>query len=137
MHHTPTGRTWLAATALIILGTARAADAPQQTTVAKALRPKVLDLKPPDIRRLYTPEQIKQLLSATVDPDLEGVEVEGSREKLINENLPLWRSIPSWLSPKSSEDAEKTHGKPSATSTYRPPAAAPPPMAGEERRYDR
>lgn len=137
MHHTRTRCAWIAAAALLVLDTPDAADPPQSSTTSTAPR-KILDLKPPDINTFLTPEQIKAVLAATVDPDIEHVEVEDSREKLIEEGVPLWRSVPSWLLPRSSENQPRKYGKPDATMPYdRPPAAGPPPMAGETRAYDR
>jgi hypothetical protein len=136
MYHTPARCGWLAVATFLALGTARSADAPPPAPpVAKTPPRKTLDLKPPSINKLYTPEQIKRLLSSTVDPDIEGVEVESSREKIINDKAPLW-GVPSWILPRSDDD--KRSAKPDATSPYaRPPAAPPPGMAGEPRRYDR
>jgi hypothetical protein len=135
MHHTPAHCVWLVAASLLTLDEANAADAPPAGPVAKRPPRKALDLKPPDINKLYTTEQIKRLLSNTVDPDIERVEVETSREKIINDKAPLW-GVPSWILPLPADD--KRSAKPDATSPYaRPPAAPPPGMAGEPRRYDR
>ena len=98
-----------------------------------------LDLKPPDVTKLYTPEQLQQLLSKAVDPDMEEVEVEGKRNKPFTDRS-LLRIIPSLFLPLSSEDMEqsKRYAKPDATFPYsRPPAAPPPGMAGNLRPYDR
>jgi hypothetical protein len=134
MYHTSTGCGCLAVTALAVLGAAHAADTPQAAPTPPPAR-KALDLKPPDIRKLFTPEQIKQLLSITVDPDMERVEVEDAREKIIKEAAPIWRTVPSWLLPF--ESLPEHYGKPDATFPYRRPAAPLPAMAGEDRPYDR
>jgi hypothetical protein len=139
MHHMRTGCTWIVAAALIVLETSHAADPPPSSQpVTTSVAPKrILDLKAPNINSFLTPEQIQRVLSATIDPDIERVEVEDSREKLIDEGVPLWRSAPSWVLPRSAEDVSKKYGKPDATQPYRPPAAGPAPMAGESRGYDR
>jgi hypothetical protein len=134
MQDRPRNSGWLAACALLVLSAVHAADAPRSVAGNTSPR-KSLDLKPPDIRKLYTPEQISQMLSTTIDPDLEGVEVEGARENLIKESPPLWRRAPSWILPREDTAVQEKYAKPDATFPYyRPPAASPSPMAGEQRR---
>lgn len=133
-----TGCGWIVAT-LALVCAARADDAPS-TSARQDPPKKTLDLKPADIRKLFTPEQINRVLSNIVDPDIEGVEVEATREKLIFDEQPWWQTGPSWLLPRPEQDAtrSKKYGKPDATFPYaRPPAASPAPMAGEMRGYDR
>lgn len=97
-----TGCSWIVA-AITFACAARADDA--SAAVARLDAPKkTLDLKTPDIRKLFTPEQINRVLSNIVDPDIEGVEVEGTREKLIFDKQPWWQRGPSWLLPRSAQD---------------------------------
>ena len=74
-----------------------AADPPKP---AAAMAPKRLDLRAPDITKLFSEAQLKEVLSKALDPRIEEVEVEGRRS---NEALPpsspnVWGGIaaPFW-----------------------------------------
>lgn len=68
-------------------------------TTADAAAKKPLDLRAPDITKLYSAEEIKRFLSRTVDSDIEGVEVEGARTHEAPPSSPaVWGAIaaPFW-----------------------------------------
>ena len=58
-------------------GTARADDAATATSPPTPAKP--LDLRPPDITKLYTSQQLTDLLQKIEDRNIEEVEVEGAR----------------------------------------------------------
>jgi hypothetical protein len=76
-----TAATVLLATSLLMLGDIAAAgdrpkvDPPKQSATA----PKRLDLRAPDITKVLSQAQLKEVLSKTLDPRIEEVEVEGRR----------------------------------------------------------
>jgi hypothetical protein len=65
---------------------------------AAAQPAKPLDLRAPDITKLYTAEQINRMLRSTLKDDIEEVEVEGRRERLEPRSPTVWGGIaaPIW-----------------------------------------
>jgi hypothetical protein len=57
-----------------------------------------LDLRAPDIRKLYTAEQLNRMLAPTLKDNIEEVEVEGQRERTEPRSPAVWGGIaaPIW-----------------------------------------
>ena len=84
---------------LVLLATALCAQAAENPSRApESAPPKRLNLRAPDITTLYTPEQIARILAASVDENIEGVQVEGERGKTIPATPEVWGAIaaPFW-----------------------------------------
>ncbi|HEY8540482.1 MAG TPA: hypothetical protein VIL28_16590 [Steroidobacteraceae bacterium] len=109
---------------LAVLPSALRADEP---TPEPATEKRKLDLKAPDIRKIFSPEQIDAVLSEAKDPTLEHIEVEAlplddlpqrdtgdpAAERILRRGL-------SWIAPREN----RVSRPPDATSPDRPP----PPM---------
>jgi hypothetical protein len=90
----------------IVIGLALAAmlEGALAAEPAAAAQPlKRLDLRAPDITKLYTPEQLNRMLGSTVKDndianDIEEVEVEGQRERTPARSPTVWGGIaaPVW-----------------------------------------
>jgi hypothetical protein len=65
---------------------------------AAAQPPKRLDLRAPDITKLYTPQELNRMLASTLKDDIEEVEVEGRRERPEPRSPAVWGGIaaPIW-----------------------------------------
>jgi hypothetical protein len=75
-----------------------AANAASETSRPEAPPHKPLDLRPPDITRLFTSEQLNRILAASfLSENIEEVEVERERERMPNTPTP-WPGIaaPFW-----------------------------------------
>lgn len=59
---------------------------------------KPLDLRAPEITRLFTSEQLNRILAASLRDDIEGVEVEGERLRMPSATPDVWPAIaaPFW-----------------------------------------
>lgn len=66
---------------VIALGLAAMLEAALAAEPAAAQAPRRLDLRAPDIRKLYTAEQLSRMLGSTLKDDVEEVEVKGQRER--------------------------------------------------------
>lgn len=101
-------------------------------SVAEKSQP--LDLRPPDVTKLYTPEQIKAMLARARD-DAEPVEVESTREPPPTVTPYVWRAIaaPFWallhptqawriFAPLPPDQTRGLDVKPDATDPYAQPA---------------
>jgi hypothetical protein len=75
-----TGTALLIVTASLAMAGAASADDEAAADNAGALPAKPLDLRPPDITKLITSEQLAQLLKKLDDENIEEVEVEGAKE---------------------------------------------------------
>jgi hypothetical protein len=112
--------------ALATMTTAHANET-MQTPVEPASPARALDLKPPQITKIFSAQQIAMILASAVDPELEHVEVEATRI----EDLPLrdksdapleaaFKSVVRWLAPYPTSLAAQVNAAPDATSPYRP-----------------
>lgn len=139
--HHPRTRALIAAAALsTLLGVAladetRTGNAPAGKSAKPAV--KQLDLRPPDVTTLLTPQQIHQLLAKTLADDIEGVEVEGTRDLPPPSTPRVWGGIaaPFWallhptqawriLAPLPPDQARRINNEaPDATRTFIEPAA--------------
>ncbi|MGH8178206.1 MAG: hypothetical protein ACREV5_18270 [Steroidobacter sp.] len=124
-----------------------AAEEPEAKPSDPAAAPerKLLDLRAPDIRDLFTPQQIAAVLASTRDRNIEEVEVEGVRGPPPPSTPEVWGAIaaPFWallhptqawriLAPIPPDRARAIGAEPpDATSTQREPATGIPPMAGD------
>lgn len=103
---------------------------------------KPLDLRAPDITKIFTPEQLNQVLSRTIDREnIEEVEVEGVRSKQPTppSSPAVWGAIaaPFWallhptqawriIAPIPPDRAQYIGNEPpDATDSYRPPTLPP------------
>ena len=107
--------------------------APAASGLSAEDKPKPLDLRPPDVAKLYTPEQIKAMLARARD-DAEPVEVESTREPPPTVTPYVWRAIaaPFWallhptqawriFAPLPPDQARGLDVKPDATDPYAQP----------------
>ena len=89
-----------AGTALLIAaGLAIAhADAEAEDKTAATPPPKPLDLRPPEITRLYTPRQLERLIAKMESDNIEEIEVEGARIPAPTFTPRVWPGIaaPFW-----------------------------------------
>ena len=79
--------------------TAAKKPAPATTSESQAKPPrKPLDLRPPEITRLFTSEQLNSILAASLRDDIEGVEVQGERLRMPSATPDVWPAIaaPFW-----------------------------------------
>jgi hypothetical protein len=82
-----------------LAGVASAAPPPERPAVAPTSVPKKLDLRAPDITRLFPAEQLTQILDRTRGENIEEIEVEGARGKVPPPSSPyVWPTIaaPIW-----------------------------------------
>jgi hypothetical protein len=81
---------------LAMLAMLEAAFAAEPAAAAQPAQ--ALDLRPPDITKLYTREQINRMLVRTLRDDIEEVEVEGHRERPEPRSPDVWGGIaaPIW-----------------------------------------
>lgn len=98
-------------------------------------RPQRLDLRAPDIARIYTARQIEALLAQTADPDMEEVHVRRSFQRPATPVVwsgiaaPVWamlHPLQAWriLAPLPPEQtADQAYQAPDATAGYLVPAA--------------
>ena len=79
--NTRTGKLGAGTALLLAAGLAlAAAEADADDNKASAAPPpKALDLRPPDITRLYTPRQLERLIAKMESENIEEIEVEGAR----------------------------------------------------------
>jgi hypothetical protein len=68
-----------AACLLTLSDVAAAEDKPADPPKPAAVAPKRLDLRAPDITKVFSDAQLKEVLSKALDPHIEEVEVEGKR----------------------------------------------------------
>lgn len=130
----------VAATLLNIVRVDAAEQAPRPATRQSA--PKKLDLTPPSLLRIATAEQINQVLSRAVDPQLERIEVEAPRLNDLpfvdRSNSPVqtvFDTVVHWLGPSTQYasrvnyalDSDSYRPVPLAMSSYHP--NFPPPYA--------
>ena len=102
-------------------------------------RRKPLDLRAPDITRLFSQQELQRVLAKTIDPDIEEVEVEGVRGRRAPppDTPTVWPGIlaPVWaithptqawriLAPLPPDQA-KGSAPPDATDPYRPAQPLP------------
>jgi hypothetical protein len=109
-------------------------------TLRAAPVPETLDLRAPDITRLYTPQQIQAALAGTYERNIEEVEVYGPHERPVPITPQVWSGIaaPLWalLNPVQAwrifapipQDRARWLGEnsPDARSAYLEPAAVSP-----------
>ena len=91
-----------------------------------------LDLSAPPISRIFTAQQIDLILARTVDPDLEGVQVEASRigdlpleDKSASIPEATFKEVVRWFAPYPSVMAANINASPDATAPYRSAPASP------------
>lgn len=84
-----------------------------------------LDLRAPSISRIFTPQQIDLVLARTIDPDVEGVQVEAPRigdlpltDKSASVPAAAFKEVVRWLAPYPT--AVAANAAPDATSPSRP-----------------
>ena len=97
--NTRTGKLRAGTALLIAAGLALAAaeaDADDKPTAAPP--PKPLDLRPPDITKLYTPRQLDRLIAKMESDNIEEIEVEGARVPAPTFTPRVWSGIaaPFW-----------------------------------------
>jgi hypothetical protein len=135
-----TGTTVLIVAAVLTLarGAAHADDvAATDTTPAAPAKP--LDLRPPDITKLYTSQQLADLLENLEEKRIEEVEVEGARVPAPTFTPRVWPAIaaPFWallhptqawriFAPIPPDQARDIGNKPPDTEGYLEPAGVPP-----------
>ncbi|HEX7117106.1 MAG TPA: hypothetical protein VF193_18405 [Steroidobacter sp.] len=98
--------------------------------------PKSLDLRAPDITKLFTPEQIERALAKSRSENIEEVEVEGARVPPPAFTPPVWPGIaaPVWailhpteawriIAPLPPDQARQLEGPRDMTEGYLEPAA--------------
>jgi hypothetical protein len=111
--------------------------------LTQPLLPKQLDLRPPDVTKLYTPEQLNVMLAQGRNNSIEEIEVEAARAKIPPPGSPeVWTALaaPVWallhplqawriLVPVPPDRAPilVAGGPPDFTTEYLEPAAVPPP----------
>jgi hypothetical protein len=124
--------------AILLAGSASARDAKPAATIA-ATPVKPLDLTPPDITRIFTAEQIGRALAGPIRDDIEEVEVEAVRERMLPNTPTVWGGIaaPFWAALHPTEAWRIFAPLPpdqtrqlalvrfDATTDYLPPAAMP------------
>jgi hypothetical protein len=92
-------RKFCAGTALLMAGLALACAVAQADDKAAATpTPKPLDLRPPDITKLYTPRQLDRLIAKMESDNIEEIEVEGARVPAPTFTPRVWPGIaaPFW-----------------------------------------
>jgi hypothetical protein len=103
------------------------ATSPRESPANPAHATRTLDLKPPQITRIFTAQQIDMILARATDPALEHVEVEAPRIG----DLPLrdnsastlevaFKEVIRWLAPYPTVLAARVNAAPDATDPYRP-----------------
>jgi hypothetical protein len=118
---------------------ANTANTATATRTAPATPAKPLDLKAPDITRLYTSEQLEAMLDKMDAQHLEGVEVEGERIPAPKFTPEIWPGIgaPFWallhptqawriFGPIPPDQARGFNTQPPTTEGYLEPAGVPP-----------
>jgi hypothetical protein len=102
-----------------------------------------LDLRAPDITRLFTSEQLNQILAATFRSDIEEIEVEGARDRSLPPSTPnVWPGLgaPFWavlnptqawriFAPLPPDQTRGMQARFDATADYLDPAGVPSPHA--------
>jgi hypothetical protein len=140
----------LASVSLLLSAFAGTVDAAEPAKVAATLAtraaqsapPRKLDLRAPDITRLYTPEQLNVILQASRTDNIEEVEVEAARGKTHAPSSPdVWGGLaaPVWalihplqawriFAPLPPDRTRMmASAPPDFTTGYLEPAAVPPP----------
>jgi hypothetical protein len=114
----------------LILGFALSLAATGVQSSEPATRSK-LDLRAPPISRIFTPQQIDMILARTVDPDLEGVQVEAPRigdlpleDKSASAPEATFKEVVRWVAPYPTAMAANINAAPDVTSPYRPVPAS-------------
>ena len=112
-------------TLALITITAQAADRSEQPNPAPTTS-NHLDLRAPELTRIFSLAQINAILSRAVDPALEHVEVEALRlgdlpfeDNSASDGEVVFQSIARWLAP-SQAYAANVNVTPDATDPYRP-----------------
>lgn len=116
-------------------GVAHADDAAAAANTAPPAPAKLLDLRPPDITRLYTSQQLAALLEKLDEENIEEVEVEGSPIPAPTFTPRVWPGIaaPFWallhptqawriFAPMAPDQARSIGSKPPDTEGYLEPA---------------
>lgn len=116
---------------------ARADDAATATSPPAPAEP--LDLRPPDITKLYTSQQLADLMARLEARNIEEIEVEGARVPPPTFTPRVWRGIaaPFWallhptqawriFAPIPPDQARDIGNKPPDTEGYLEPAGVPP-----------
>jgi hypothetical protein len=115
-----------------------AVEAKQATPSARSL-----DLRAPDITRLFTSEQLNRILAATFRRDIEEIEVQGARDRLPSSTPSVWPGLgaPIWavlnptqawriFAPLPPDQTRGMHqARFDATADYLEPAGVPSPHA--------
>jgi hypothetical protein len=85
-----------------------------------------LDLRPPLITRIFTPQQIDMILARSIDPQLEYVEVEAARiddvpfvDQSAQPMEAAFREVIGWFAPYPTVLAASVNAAPDATDPYR------------------
>ena len=125
-------------TLLIVAGLAIAGAARADDKTAPA-SPQPLDLRPPDITKLYTQRQLDQLIAKLEAKNIEEVEVEGARVPAPTFTPRVWPAIaaPFWallhptqawriLAPLPPDQAREIGNQKFDTSGYLEPVGVPP-----------
>jgi hypothetical protein len=116
-----------------------AAEQPAPRT-PEAVRQKPLDLRPPDVTKLYSPAELRRLLGRT-ERTIEEIEVRGARpgEAVYPQTPAVWQGLgaPVWallnptqawriFAPLPPDQAVALNARPDATASFRPVAAPTP-----------
>ena len=115
-----------------VLVAASATAAEPQAVSATPGRKVKLDLKPPDIRRLFPSTQLQEWANPAQPEYIEEVEVHRRRPTML-------RKVASWFLPYTSPEVTNTriYRVVDSTQSYLKPVVALPRMAGEPLPYDR
>jgi hypothetical protein len=129
----------IVAASLSLTGGAACADDAAAATTAPPAPAKQLDLRPPDITKLYTSQQLAAMLEQLEEKNIEEVEVEGARVPPPTFTPRVWPAIaaPFWallhptqawriFAPIAPDQARDIGNKPPDTAGYLEPAGVPP-----------
>jgi hypothetical protein len=130
----------VAAGLALVGGIVHADDAATATAASPApVKPQALDLRPPDITKLYSSQQLADLLEKMAAKNIEEVEVEGARVPPPTFTPRVWPGIaaPFWallhptqawriFAPLAPDQARDIGSKPPDTEGYLEPAGVPP-----------
>lgn len=125
--------------ALIALTGGMAAEEKKSAPANEPAQRKPLDLRAPDVTKLYTPEQIERMTGKSVDKSIEEIEVEGERGRREPVTPRVWPGIaaPIWallhptqawriIAPLPPDQTRiMDNSPPDATSGFLEPAAPP------------
>jgi hypothetical protein len=129
----------IVAASLGLAGAVAHADDAAVATTAPPARAQPLDLRPPDITKLYTSQQLADMLEKLEEKNIEEVEVEGARVPPPTFTPRVWPGIaaPFWallhptqawriFAPIAPDQARDIGSKPPDTEGYLEPAGVPP-----------